>query len=222
MGDRVLQRHFRRDRRLVPRNSVGLGNSVGSTFRTFCPPAYDLQATTPPYHRLTADQRHKAVRQRLHEAHDRILFCLRQAEAPTCSCSCCRSTPARASMSCLHRHRGAGSAAGRRACCRNARSLSGSGNIHYAHRPSRRPDRAACRRCEASAPELRLVVRRQLEPSRIHRGGLAEQMTLAEKMPTPPSTNDALPDWRHSPTRRADFPHNKAASGWRACRYCWR
>jgi len=44
----------------------------------------------------------KSVCERLHEAHDRILFRVRQAQAPQlCLCSCWRSTPARASMSFL-------------------------------------------------------------------------------------------------------------------------
>src|ERR1700722_14534300 len=61
--------------------SMGLGNSVRSTFRTFASCIFGL-TTAPIITDLPPIERHKAVRQRLHEAHDRILFCLRQAEVP--------------------------------------------------------------------------------------------------------------------------------------------
>ena len=62
---------------------VGLGNSVGSTFRAFANlPTIFSPTTAPTVTDLRPIERHKAVRQRLHEAHDRILFCLRQAEVP--------------------------------------------------------------------------------------------------------------------------------------------
>src|ERR1700730_18227133 len=60
---------------------MGLGNSVRSTFRTFASCVLGL-TTAPIITDLPTIERHKAVRQRLHETHDRILFSLRQAEVP--------------------------------------------------------------------------------------------------------------------------------------------
>jgi uncharacterized protein len=52
--------------------SMGLGNSVRSTFRTFASCIFGL-TTAPIITDLPPIERHKAVRQRLHEAHDRII-----------------------------------------------------------------------------------------------------------------------------------------------------
>src|ERR1700682_3125522 len=49
---------------------------------------------------------------------------------------------------------------------------------------------------------------------RVHRGRGAEVMPLGENLPTPPSMNDDPAGWRHSPVRRADFPHSKEAADW--------
>jgi hypothetical protein len=60
---------------------MGLGNSVRSTFRKFASRVFGL-TTAPIITDLRTIERHKAVRQRLHEPHDRILFGLGQAEVP--------------------------------------------------------------------------------------------------------------------------------------------
>src|ERR1700726_1013231 len=127
-------------------------------------------------------ERHKAVRQRLHEAHDRILLCLRQAEAPDFArvdvLGRLRRGPAGRAFT------GVMGRAARQHIARvvemhdllQARKISvmrvglDEGRI--------RPLVHIAKRRHLNS---RLVVRRQLEPSRIDRRGLAEEMSVAEK-----------------------------------------
>src|SRR6202011_1330468 len=139
--------------------------------------------TTAAGHELVLADRHEPVGQRLHEADDRILLCVRQAQAPNS-----------ARVHVVGRFR-------RRPACRTFTHVVGLAARQDVARVVEMHDRLQAREISVVSVGLdeacigplvdiaqcrhlkpRPVAWRQLEPSLIYRGGLAEQMPSGEKI----------------------------------------
>src|SRR6202023_3626440 len=139
--------------------------------------------TTAAWRDLLLVDRHKPVRQRLHEAHDRILLCVRQAQAPNSArvhvVGRLRRRPAYRTFTDVME------LAARQDVARvvevhdrlQAREISVVRIGLHEGRIGPLVHIAKCRHLNS-----RLVARRQLDPSLIYRGGLAEHMPLVEKV----------------------------------------
>src|SRR6267142_647310 len=165
-------------RSLVPR-AYGTNRSNSNAS---CSSARFWTGQPSPRAALLRVDRHESVRQRLHEAHEGILLCVRQAKAsnsaPVHVGGRFRRRPARRTFTGIMR------LAARQHVARvvevhdrlQTREVSIMPVGLHERRIGPLVHIAQCRDLNS-----RLIVWRQLEPSRIHRGGLAEQMSLAEK-----------------------------------------
>src|SRR5215510_16507724 len=132
--------------------------------------------------RLPLIERHKAVRERLHEAHERILLCIRQTESPHPFCVHVVSR-----LRCRPADRAFAGIIGR-AARQDVPRVVEMHNDFEALKISVVPisfDKGRVRPfvdiAQRRHPKAPLVVRHEGKPSRVHWRGLAKQMALSEK-----------------------------------------